>query len=509
MKPETNRLSTLARSTREHLSSIEQDTNDIEAYVVGGAVRDALMGRGAYDLDWVVVGESVESMLDRGFEGIEATSFPVFHDSDHEEWALARTESKVGEGYHGFEIETENVSLRDDLKRRDLTINAMALDPSAEPVESNRSIHEPGEYTLIDPHNGMRDIEKEQLHPAGLRFKEDPVRVLRLARYAARFPSFRTTGYAMEYAGQVAHELNRMSRDRIGVEIEKAMEQARSPRRFWEVLRDCGALAVIWSELDRATVVLAGHDRHHHESDLFEHSMMVLDKMFEICEEQGIERHDRVRRLLMAVSHDIGKVVVADRKGGVLSDDPPMGFAGHAEIGAGVMLDVARRLGLSTELKNVMADGSSCHMEFHDMPEWEPNKLTEFVEDRTPSPDAKRPHFATVEELLDLAQADHEGRITLEAESLEAEEVSPVEPMFDRNPYERAIEIARRAIDDVDGYSVMRSELCDLHRDTTDDEDINGVMSSCPDCRTPGPWIGERIESRRYKLVREEMEGET
>lgn len=121
-----NRLDDLADSVREHFDEIEQDV-PTQSFLVGGAVRDALLGNESNDFDFVVVGEDRESMESMGFEPIEASSFPVFHDSEHEEWALARTEQKTGEGYTGFEVFTDDVSLVDDLKRRDLTINSMCM----------------------------------------------------------------------------------------------------------------------------------------------------------------------------------------------------------------------------------------------------------------------------------------------------------------------------------------------------------------------------------------------
>jgi tRNA nucleotidyltransferase (CCA-adding enzyme) len=119
-------LADLSGRVRDHFEHIEQDVPD-QSFLVGGAVRDALLGIESQDLDFVVVGQTAESMLERGFEPIEASSFPVFHDSEHEEWALARTEQKTGDGYKGFEVFTDDVNLKDDLERRDLSINSMAL----------------------------------------------------------------------------------------------------------------------------------------------------------------------------------------------------------------------------------------------------------------------------------------------------------------------------------------------------------------------------------------------
>lgn len=126
MTDRIERLDSLADRVRDHFETIEQDVPD-QSYVVGGAVRDTLLSDVPNDLDFVVVGESRESMRERGYEDLEATSFPVLHDSEHEEWALARTEQKDGVGYDGFEVFTDDMSLEEDLRRRDLTINSMAL----------------------------------------------------------------------------------------------------------------------------------------------------------------------------------------------------------------------------------------------------------------------------------------------------------------------------------------------------------------------------------------------
>lgn len=303
---ELQSVAELAQNVRQHFDQIEQDVPE-QSFLVGGAVRDVLMGLEPNDFDFVVVGETPESMLEHGFKPIDASSFPVFHDSKNEEWALARTEQKDGEGYTGFEVFTDDVTLPEDLKRRDLTINSMALDMN-NIMKSGDNV----ESMLIDPNGGAEDIENGVLRHVSEAFEEDPLRILRCSRYAGRFPEFEVADDTMSLMGRLVPELNRMSRSRIGDEIEKALAQAREPSRIFEVLRDCGALAVLLPELDRGDTIQAGPERHHAEGSVLDHTLMSLDRMDRLCKENGIDGRDRVRRLFAVLGHDIGKVIVHD-----------------------------------------------------------------------------------------------------------------------------------------------------------------------------------------------------
>lgn len=421
---------------------------------------------------------------------------------------------------------------------------------------------------LIDPHGGLEDLENGILRHTSDAFSEDPLRVLRTARYAARFAvptdeapferheledgsieevphrfastegnvmhaAFHVADETEDMMRRVAPELNRMSRDRIGMEFRKAMEQSRRPSRFFEVLRDSGALAVIWPELDRGDIIPAGPPEHHAEGSVFDHSMMVLDRMDRLCIEHDITGHDRVRRLLMAVSHDLGKSVVADKKGGIHSDDPPTGFPGHAEIGASIMEDTARRLGLGSELKNVMADGCAEHMRFHDVPNMPVNELLDFVTDtfptgvendgmrELPTNDEGEPHSffgVTAWELLDLAHADHEGRLkTTFVDSgggvTDTQRRCVERPEFERDVFVRSLEAVFHAENDVDGYEALESGLCDEHAESEidrvhgiledEEQSVQAVMSQCPQCRTPGDWVGQRLEKMKLDVMEE------
>jgi len=536
-----NALRDVALRAKEHLESIPQDTDGLVVSVVGGANRDALIpGETENYIDLMVEGETLDSMLDRGFNDINASSFGVLHDDTHEEWALARTETKPDDahGYKGIEVETKGVSLYDDLKRRDLRMNAMALQIQCGPPVTNAIDNEDiAQITdnkseaiayFIDPFKGREDIANGTIRHVSEAFTEDPIRVLRAARYVSRFERppdvpesmqddvpetvpFTIAAETQTLMRQLAPELNRMSRDRIGEEIVKAMKQAKDPTRFWTALRDTGALAVIAPQLDRANIVPAGPKKFHREGDTFTHTMMVLKRMHELCEARDITGNDRVRRLMMAVAHDLGKVTLADKKGGLWSDDPPRRFGGHAEKGVPVAEALAVRLGLEGDIMEAMTDGAELHMDIHDIPlEWRPSRLIEFINQHDPAEGAKRPFKATVEELIDLGNADDEGRfqnrsVFDEDDEFREDSDAPddaVRPVFPRHLFAERLEAAREAIASVDGYDVMLDGLCDDHAaaDVANDE-LAQTLGSCEDCRTPGDWIGSKLGNRRAIMI--------
>ncbi|MBP7131938.1 MAG: multifunctional CCA addition/repair protein [Aquabacterium sp.] len=235
----------------------------MQIYLVGGAVRDRLLGRPGGDRDWVVVGSTPEAMVTAGFRPV-GKDFPVFlHPASHEEYALARTERKHGHGYHGFQIHAApDVTLEDDLVRRDLTINAMAED---------------AEGHVIDPHGGQRDLAAQVLRHVSTAFAEDPVRILRLARFAARFPDFTVADETQALMRQMvdAGEVDHLVAERVWQELARGLMEAR-PSRMFEVLRDCGALVRLLPELARLWGVPQRAD-YHPEIDTGVHVMMVLD----------------------------------------------------------------------------------------------------------------------------------------------------------------------------------------------------------------------------------------
>jgi tRNA nucleotidyltransferase (CCA-adding enzyme) len=257
----------------------------MKTYVVGGAVRDALLKRPVNDRDWVVVGATPEQMLAQGFNPV-GKDFPVFlHPSTHEEYALARTERKTAPGYHGFVFHTAlEVTLEEDLCRRDLTINAMAQDADG---------------TLIDPHGGQRDLAARVLRHVSPAFAEDPVRILRLARFAARFGDFTVAPETQALMRQMveAGEVDALVPERVWQELSTGLMEA-SPRRMFDVLRDCGALARLLPEVDRLWGVPQRAD-YHPEVDTGEHVMLVL--------EYAARQNFPLPVRFAALCHDLGK----------------------------------------------------------------------------------------------------------------------------------------------------------------------------------------------------------
>ena len=236
----------------------------MKAYVVGGAVRDGLLGEPVNDHDWVVTGASPQDMLDAGYLPV-GKDFPVFlHPVTHEEYALARTERKTGPGYRGFEVyAAPDVTLEDDLVRRDLTINAIA---------------QADDGTLIDPYGGQRDLRAKVLRHVSGAFAEDPVRILRLARFAARWPEFTVAPetIALMQAMVAAGEVDALVAERVWQEVSRGLME-RAPARMFEVLRSVGALRRLVPEVD-ALFGVPQPPAHHPEIDTGVHTLMVLGR---------------------------------------------------------------------------------------------------------------------------------------------------------------------------------------------------------------------------------------
>lgn len=208
----------------------------MKIYLVGGAVRDQLLGLPIHERDWVVVGSTPDEMLRLGYKAV-GKDFPVFlHPITHEEYALARTERKTAKGYKGFSFYTSpEVSLEEDLARRDLTINAMALDSDG---------------SLIDPYQGQHDLAQKILRHVSLAFQEDPVRILRIARFSARFPDFAIHPDTLQLMNLMvkAGEVDALVSERVWQELARALNEIK-PERFFESLANCDALAVLFPEI--------------------------------------------------------------------------------------------------------------------------------------------------------------------------------------------------------------------------------------------------------------------
>ncbi len=255
--------------------------------LVGGAVRDALLGLPITERDWVVVGTTPEQMLAQGFKQV-GRDFPVFlHPSTNEEYALARTERKQGQGYHGFACFSDpSITLEDDLLRRDLTINAMA---------------QCAEGVIVDPFNGQADLKNRQLRHVSAAFSEDPLRILRIARFAAKLApfNFQIADETLELMMQMiaSGELACLTPERVWLETVKAL-QTQAPQRYFEVLQQIGALQVLMPELS-CLFSVPQESKWHPEGDVGTHSLLVLQAMRKIS--------DDVACLWAALCHDVGK----------------------------------------------------------------------------------------------------------------------------------------------------------------------------------------------------------
>lgn len=291
----------------------------MKTYLVGGAVRDELLGYPVKERDWVVVGGTPQDMLDAGYTQV-GKDFPVFlHPKTKEEYALARTERKSGRGYTGFAVHCDpDVTLEDDLSRRDLTVNAMARD---------------AEGALVDPYGGSADLEARILRHVSPAFVEDPLRILRVARFAARYAHLgftvapETNALMQEIVAQ--DELAELPPERIWVEMERALRE-RSPQVFVQVLRDCGALKNLLPEVD----VLFGIPQkatYHPEIDTGVHVMMVLEQAARLC---GDNPDSRV--VFAALTHDLGK--------GITPEETLPSHRGHERAGLPLVKTVCERL---------------------------------------------------------------------------------------------------------------------------------------------------------------------
>ena len=286
----------------------------MKTYVVGGAVRDGLLGERVNDHDWVVTGASPQDMLDAGYLPV-GKDFPVFlHPQTHEEYALARTERKTGPGYRGFEVyAAPEVTLEDDLVRRDLTINAIA---------------QAADGTLVDPYGGQRDLRAKVLRHVSEAFAEDPVRILRLARFAARWPDFTVAPETTALMRQMvaAGEVDALVAERVWQEFSRGLMEC-APARMFEVLRSVGALARLIPEVD-ALFGVPQPPAHHPEIDTGVHTLMVLGRCALTSQPLSVR--------YACLVHDLGKATTP-------VDDLPR-HIGHEQRGEDLIRGVNERL---------------------------------------------------------------------------------------------------------------------------------------------------------------------
>jgi tRNA nucleotidyltransferase (CCA-adding enzyme) len=312
----------------------------MQVYLVGGAVRDERLGLPVKERDWCVVGATPQELLDDGYKQV-GKDFPVFlHPETGEEYALARTERKTAAGYHGFAFDTSaSVTIEEDLSRRDLTINALAMDMNGE---------------LIDPFGGMQDLEKRLIRHVSDAFVEDPVRILRAAKFAARFADlgFRIAPETRDLMRQMVAdgEADALVPDRVWKETESALAGP-NPRLYFEALRSCGALRVVFPEVDRLFGV-PQPAKWHPEIDTGLHTMMVLEQAETLSEDLEVR--------FAALVHDLGK---GNTNPAELPSHP-----GHEQRGRKLIRKMAERLPVPRacrDLGTIVAEyHTHCHRAF-------------------------------------------------------------------------------------------------------------------------------------------------
>ncbi|UCU99796.1 multifunctional CCA addition/repair protein [Acidovorax radicis] len=299
----------------------------MQIYMVGGAVRDKLLGRPVNDHDWVVVGATPEQMLELGYLPV-GRDFPVFlHPETREEYALARTERKSGRGYRGFVVESSpDVTLEEDLSRRDLTINAIAT--SAYGISAGGT---------FDPYSGIQDLQARVLRHVTDAFREDPVRILRVARFAARFTDFTVAPETMQLMREMVQhgEADHLVAERVWQELARGLIEEQ-PSRMFEVLRECGALQVLLPEVERLWGV-PQRAEYHPEVDTGVHLMMVLD--------MAARLHAPLTVRFACLTHDLGK--------GTTAADMLPRHIGHEQRSAKLLQGLCERLRVPTDCREL------------------------------------------------------------------------------------------------------------------------------------------------------------
>lgn len=354
----------------------------VKIYLVGGAVRDGLLKLPVKDKDWVVVGATPQQMLDAGYQQV-GKDFPVFlHPQSREEYALARTERKSGQGYTGFTCyAAPDVTLEQDLLRRDLTINAIAQDETGE---------------LIDPYNGRSDIERRLLRHVSPAFNEDPLRVLRVARFAARYAHLNfliapeTLALMREMAdnGELAH----LIAERVWKETENALS-SRNPQVYFSVLRECGALKVLFPEID-ALYGVPAPAKWHPEIDTGIHTLMTLSMAAQLSPEIDVR--------FATLCHDLGK--------GLTPKEKWPSHHGHGPAGVKLVEQLCARLRVPNEIRDLAKLVAEFHDLIHTFPILQPKTVVKLFD----AIDAwRKPQ--RVEQIALTSEADARGRTGFEA----------------------------------------------------------------------------------------------
>ncbi len=360
------------------VAPLVQDAN-MQVYCVGGAVRDARLGLPVKDKDFVVVGSTPEKMLAQGFKPV-GKDFPVFlHPQTHDEYALARTERKTGSGYTGFAVHAdESVTLEEDLSRRDFTMNAIAQDLTG---------------VIIDPFNGQADIQAKIIRHVSDAFVEDPVRILRAARFCARFADFTIAIETMDLMRQMVQngEVNALVPERVWQELSRGLMEQK-PSRMFEVLRACGALKVLLPELDRLWGV-PQPPQHHPEIDTGVHVMMVID--------YAAKQNFSLPVRFAALVHDLGK--------GTTPADVLPRHIGHEERSVALLKEVSKRLRVPNDCKELAHIVAKFHGKLHAASKMRPDTLLKFLIELDAIRQPER-----FEDFLKACESDSRGRTGLE-----------------------------------------------------------------------------------------------
>ncbi|TQV74873.1 multifunctional CCA addition/repair protein [Aliikangiella marina] len=375
----------------------------MQIFLVGGAVRDKLLNFPVVEYDWVVVGAAPDEMLERGFKQV-GKDFPVFlHPESGDEYALARTERKSGKGYYGFEVFADkDVTLEDDLVRRDLTINAIAMTDDGE---------------LIDPYNGQADIESKVLRHISPAFAEDPLRVLRVARFAARYAhlGFTIAPETLELMKKLCQtgELNHLSAERVWKETYRAIGE-NSPQVYFEVLKACGGLQYWFAELD----VLWGipnPPKWHPEIDTGIHTMMVLEQAAKLSTNPVVR--------FAAVCHDLGK--------GITPTDQYPAHRGHEKHGIPLVKRLCTRLKAPTEYLQLSLIACEYHLHMHRIEELKAATIVKLLEKTDAFRKPER-----FQQYVQVCEADFRGRTGFENKAYPQREImlSALAACADINP---------------------------------------------------------------------------
>lgn len=425
-----------------------EEYNGLDVSVVGGFCRDILQDRESNDVDLVVTGVTAENMKNRGFRHIMSADDeqPVFIDSDGREVAIARQEESTGDSHRDFDMNIvdpqldHREALNLDLERRDLTINAIAIN-----LDNN---------SIYDPFDGRSDLEDGVIRHINEHFKDDPLRVLRAARYAVRF-SFDIADETVDIMRETAPKMEHLVEQRFGNELIKVLAQSESPRRYFDILRDVNALQVAYPRIHQLTDVPAGPHEHHKEGSAYEHTMLVLEEM-----------HSRVgndvNALLAALFHDIGKINTD-------ADVLPNHY-GHAKEGSEMAEKIRQHFEFERKRRGVISTACQVHMKMHKLDELRLATVVDLADDIHNSP-------LDLETVVGLQISDSLGR-------------QPQKELTDVESNKQMLQKAIEIINTVDGYYSMDKRGIDK-------SDINDEIA--------GGDMGDIIKQDRVEKLRSEL----